>query len=251
MAIRTLFMTVALALFLVGAGRPVAADVESATVLLAKMTASLKAKDATAFAAQAKEAASMHNGLDGAASEGKAVRGKLEKVLGAGLKNKHLQAAHADIITALGALDDAKGAYKQLKRFMPGPKVEAITDRQRAVLVAVGRLAPKGALKALYALAEKAKDHDAAALAIGALGSFKTSKKRVGILESLVKLIARFMPPRGQTVGEATRARWAVLGRVLGKACNELTGQKVGDPAEWIELWRANKKKPADLFLAD
>jgi len=249
MARRTLFLAgvLTLGLLLVAPPQHVdAADAEGAKALLAEMAASLKAKDASAFAEQAKRAVEMHNGL-----EDKALRGKLQKELGSGLKNKHLKGVHAEIITALGSLNDSKGAYKQLKRFMPSPKLEEITDRQRAVLTAVDGLAPSGAIKDLYALAEKAKNHDAAALAIGALGSFKTSKKRAAILETLVKLIARFMPPRNQTVGKATRERWAVLGPALGRACNEISGQKVRDPTEWLELWRDNKKKPANLFVND
>ena len=77
---------------------------------------------------------------------------------------------------------------------------------------------------------------------------FGKSKKRTMVLEEMIKLVMRFMPPRGQQVGEATLKRWNDLAPPLINALNRLTGQKVRDPDEWIQMWRENKKKPNDLF---
>lgn len=223
-----------------------AAQLESAKSLVAQIAAARKAKDTTALEAQAKKAVGVHNGI-----ENKGLRSKLQKELGSALKSKSLASAREPIIAALGMLNDPKGAYKQLKRFMPGPKTEETTDIEKATLQAVDKLAPDSALKELFDLAEKAKDHEAGALAIAALGSFGKSKKRVAILETLIKLLQRFEPPRGQAVGVATKKRWDALAAPLILACNEITGQKIRDPAEWHDLWKANKKRPAEIFVAD
>ncbi|MDJ0521277.1 MAG: hypothetical protein QNJ90_04310 [Planctomycetota bacterium] len=222
-----------------------AANLEGAKTLVAEIAAARKAKDAAATEAAAKKAVALHNGL-----EDKGLRGKLQKELGAALKSRHVAGAHGAVIESLGGLDDPKGAYKQLKRHMPGPKTEQATDREKAVLKAVDKLAPDAALKDLYDLAEKAKDYEAGALAIAALGSFKTSKKRVAILETLIKLLQRFQPV-GDSIGQATRDRWAALSQPLVSACNEITGQKIRDPGEWQDFWKANKKKPKDIFVTD
>ncbi len=222
------------------------AQLEGAKTLVAELAAARKAKDAAAVGAQAKKAVGIHNGI-----EDKGLRGKLQKELGSALKAKALAGAHETIISALSEFNDPKGAYKQLKRFMPGAKTETATDLEKATLKAVDKLAPETALKELFDLAEKAKDHDAGALAIAALGSFGKSKKRVSILETMLKLLQRFEPPRGQAVGEATQKRWDALAAPLILACNEITGQKIRDPAEWHDLWKANKKKPQNIFVAD
>ncbi len=223
-----------------------AGKLESAKTLVAEMAASRKAKDTTALEAQAKKAVAAHNGITD-----KGLRGKLQKELGSILKSKHLAAAHGASIAALGELNDSKGAYKQLRKHMPGPKTEAATDQQKAVLAAVDKLAPDGALKDLFELAEKAKDYEAGGLAIAALGSFKSSKKRVTVVETLIKLMQRFEPPRGQQAGVETEKRWKALAEPLIRALNEITGQRIGDPAEWHDFWKANKKKPAGLFVED
>lgn len=220
------------------------AQLAGAKALATEIAASRKAKDAKAVAAQAKKAAAVHNGI-----EDKGLRGKLQKELGAALKSKHLADAHDPILVAFADFDDGKGVYKQIKKFMPGPKTEEASEREKGVLRALDKLAPDSALKELFDLAEKAKDYDAGALAINALGSYKDSKKRIIVLETLIKLLARFEPPRGQVAGEATKKRWGALAAPLIDACNELTGQKIRDPAEWHDLWKANRKKPGDIFV--
>jgi len=223
-----------------------AAQLEAGNALVAEMVASHKAKDAAALGAQAKKAVEIHNGI-----EDKGLRGKLQKELGSAYRDKDVEGAHDAILEALSQLNDPNGAYKQIKKYMPTPKTEAASDREKAVLAAVDKLAPESAMKELLDLAEKAKDYSAGALAIAALGSFKASKKRVSILESMIKLLARFEPPRGQTVGEETKKRWDALAAPLIQACNEITGQKIREPGEWHELWKANKKKPDKIFVGD
>lgn len=220
-----------------------AADKEAAKKLVADLTALRKANDATGFQGELKGVVTMHNAL-----EDKGLKSKLQKELGAALKDKKLADAHKVIVKALSELDDAKGAFKQLKKHLPNPKKEEVPEIQLDALRAVAVLAPDGALKQLLDIAEKAKHRPSAIEAINALGHYGKSKKRTMVLEELIKLVMRFMPPRGQQVGVETQKRWEELAPPLVNALNRLTGQKIRDPNEWITMWRDNKKRPNDLF---
>jgi hypothetical protein len=220
------------------------AQAVKAKELLAELAGFRKAKDAAGFQGKLSALVSLHNEL-----ENKGTKGKLQKELGAGLKTKGLDGAYLAIIGAIAELNDSKGAYKQLGKQLPNAKLEEITDVHKAALEATGKLAPDGALKALLELGEKAKCREAAIGAISALGNFKGSKKRVTVLEGLIKLVMRFMPPRGVQAGEETIKRWNELAPALFGALQQLTGQKIGDPDEWINLWRENKKKPDAIFV--
>jgi hypothetical protein len=220
------------------------ADLDRAKTMLTDLAALRKAKDASGFQGELKNVVELHNKLEHGAT-----RGKLQKELGAALKSKHLEGAHAAIIAALSELNDPKGAYKQLKRLLPGPKDEEVDELAREAVRAVGKLAPDGAIKQLMDLGEKAKDRASAIAAIDALGGFRTSKKRTAVLEGLIKLVMRFMPPRGVQAGEATIKRWEELGPPLVRALCALTGQKIGDPIEWLQMYKENKKNLDNLFV--
>ncbi|MDF1702109.1 MAG: hypothetical protein P1V36_13215 [Planctomycetota bacterium] len=248
MARKPAYVTLAILLFLLGAPTPATAADESqvaeAKAFLATMAADRKAKDRSALQQHLEKLPGIHNGI-----EDKSTRGKLQKEAGALVKAKGLDKLAIPAVEALGNLNDSKGAYKQLKKHMPGPKDKTpITDVGTAVMGAVAKLAPDGAIGALLSLAEKSRDYDAAALAIGALGAYKGSKKRVDILESLIKLISRFQPPRGQQIGVEAAKRWKALGQPLVMACNAITTRRETTPDAWLGLWKENKKKPAALF---
>lgn len=220
------------------------ADVEAAKKLATDMATARKAKDVAALEALLKTLPGVHNSI-----ENKPTRGKLQKAAGALVKAKGFDTLSSPAIVALTALNDPKGAYKQLKKHMPGAKdKKEATDTGKAVLNAIGELTPNEAIGALSDLAEKSKDYDVGALAITALGKYKASKKRVVILESLVKLISRFQPPRGVQIGVEAAKRWKALGSPLINACNTLTSRRETTPDAWLTLWKENKKKPADLF---
>ncbi len=220
---------------------------EKCKELLGQMAESRKARNADALISALEELVSIHN-----STEDKGTKGKLQKEIGTILKNKKLGAVHLSAVEAAVGLDDPEGAFKQLKGRMPTPKTEEASTIEIGVLGAVGKMAPLGAISALEKLAEKAKDQNAGAAAIEALGGYKEAKKkRGGIVESLVKLVARFMPPSGQVAGEATRKRWEKLGGPLIVSLNKLTGQKIEDPVKWIEFHRKAKKSPKDLFIDD
>ena len=239
----------ALLVFVLGTGPSAdaaddAAALEKAKTLAADLEAARKAKDGSAAGGHLKALPAVHNAI-----EHKPTRGKLQKAAGALIKTKGMEDLGATAIAALAELNDPKGAYKQLKKYMPGPKdKKAIDDRGKAVLAAVAKLAPDGAIGALLDLAEKSRDYDAAGMAIGALGFYKGSKKRVEVLESLIKLIQRFQPPRGQQVGAEAEKRWKALGNPLVIACNRITTRRETTPDAWLGLWKENKKRPDDLF---
>jgi hypothetical protein len=220
------------------------AKLEEAKALVETMEAQRKAEDSAGLAESIGKLVDLHNGL-----EDKGARGKLQKELGSVLKEKDVADAHGAAVEALGALNDDKGAWKELKRVVPGPKDEEFTELQGKALAAAGKLAPDAAIDTLLELSEKAKNNDAGAAAIEALGGFKGSKKRTAILEELVKLIGRFQPPTTGTVGEATKERWTIRGPALVKALNALTGQKAKEPGEWLLLYKDHKKKLDGLFV--
>ena len=248
MARRSALVLIPLALLLLVPVAALAADdkgkLEEAKKLAADLETARKAKDGAAVSTHVKAVPALHNEL-----ENKPAKGKLQKALGAVLKTKGLEDLYGDTIAALGELNDDKGAYKQLKRFMPGAKDKTeITEHGEATLAAVAKLAPDSAIGDLLDLAEKSRDYKAAGGAIAALGHFKASKKRVTILEALVKLISRFMPPRGQQVGAETEKRWKALAEPLVVACNTITTRRETTPDAWLNLWKENKKKPDGLF---
>jgi hypothetical protein len=220
-----------------------AEQVAAAKKMAADISAARKGKDVAALEAHIKKAPGVHNAI-----ANKPARGKLQKELGALVKAKGLDSVSGPAITALTELNDKKGAFKQLKRHLPGPKDKVGTDLGKAALGAVGEMAADAAIGVLLELGEKAKDYDVGALAITGLGRYKASKKRVMILESLVKLISRFQPPRGVQIGVEAAKRWKALGLPLVVACNTLTGRKETSSDAWLELWKGNKKKPGDLF---
>lgn len=212
--------------------------------LTADIDAARKAKDGSVAGGLLKSVPALHNAI-----ENKPARGKLQKAAGSLVKAKGLEDLGSTAVATLAELNDPKGAYKQLKKHMPSPKDKnEITDLGKAVLAAVAKLAPDSAIGALTDLAEKSRDYTAGALAVNALGHYKASKKRVAILEELIKLISRFQPPRGQQVGAETEKRWKAMAEPLIIACNRITTRRETSPDAWLSLWKENKKKPDLLF---
>ncbi len=189
-----------------------------------------------------------HNAL-----ESKSVRHALQHVAGQVLEDEKMGAARAEAAEALAKLDDADGAYKHLKRSLPTTKTEAAGPLELTVLRAVARLAPDKAITTLVELLAKAKDNSVAKEAAIALGAFGRSKKRVQVLEAIVESLRRAKPSRapGKRVGAATRARWSAVGRPMVSSLNRLTGRKIRDANEWLDLYKGVKRSPKKLFLEE
>jgi hypothetical protein len=220
------------------------AKLAEAKKMVADMAAARKAKDVAALQALLGKLAAIHNGITD-----KSTRSKLLKEAGDVLKGRDLESLAEPTVEALAQCDDPKGAFKHLRRYMPGPKDKnEVTPLGLKVIEAAGTLAPNEAIKPLQDLASKSRDYKAAAAAIASLGKFKGSKKRVGILEELVKLMRLFRPPNTGQVGKETADRWKALAEPLVVACNELTGQKLKSPDDWVNVWNENKHKPAAIF---
>jgi len=226
---------------------------EAVKALVGELAAAGKAKDSSAASAAIGKTSALYESC-----EDKALRGKLLGELGKLLKNKKLGDARMDALNALvelGTIANPKGAWKHVSKEMPNPKkVEEATELQTAVVGAAGRLAQKGAIKPLLELAAKAKDDKLAAAATRALGGYGQDKKsRVMILEELIDLGKRTRPGRSMSkaVSPVAQARWQAVGSALIGALNHLTGRKEGDFETWEELFKSNKKKPANLFEDD
>jgi len=181
-----------------------------------------------------------------------AVRGKLQKAIGDLIKDESLGAVRMSAADTLGRLNDPKGAWKQLKRFLPAVGDAAVGPLPLRVAQAVGSVAPDAAILPLVKLMEKAKDMNVSRYAIQALGKFGWSKQRTKVLRSLGGFLARLRPgvstSKTRGGGQAARRRYDFLRVTLGGALNELTGQKIDGADKWLATWKANKKKPSKLF---
>ncbi len=182
------------------------------------------------------------------------MRAKLQKAAGAMLRKEELGAIRMLAADNLGRMNDPKGAYKQLKPFLPSTKVTAAGPFPLRVIQVVGTLAPEAAISSLTQLMEKAKDSNVSRFAIQALGKYGWSRNRTKVLTSLAEFLRRLRPGgsdlrKGRAGGEAARVRYQFLQQTLVAALLELTGQKAHDTADkWLAAWKANKKTPAKLF---
>jgi hypothetical protein len=186
------------------------------------------------------------------ASEDKSLKGKIRSELGKIVKDDDLGAARMAAVEALTALDDPKGAWKELAKALPGPKVEEAAEVDLAVVHAAGKLAQSRAVKPLTDLAYKAKDIRVAAAAAEALGGFREDKRgRVKILEELISVGRRTRP--GQSTDKATSTeaydRWAAVGPGVVKGLNALSGRSLNSFEDWEAMWEDHKKRPKGIFV--
>ncbi len=226
--------------------------VKDAAKLVEKIEAQHEAKDRAGLKVTYKQAVALHNKL-----RTPAARSKLQDAIGDVVKDKDLVIVlRLEAVDALGELYDEKGAYKQLKKFMPKEKDETAGQLEMRVLSAVDKLAPDTAVKDLFNLAKKGKDMNAATAAVRALGSYSYSKQRVKILKQLIEFMASLAPGavRGGSnrgMGGAARARFRSLQAPLIAALNKLTGQSFETAEAWHEAYKANKSKPSKLFKTE
>ena len=221
---------------------------EEVTALVAELAAATKARDGAAAATAFKKVAAAYKGCDD-----KAQRGKLLAGVAKAMKSKHLGDSRTHAVVALLSIDDAKAAWKVLSKAMPNPKkVDEATELQLAVTAAAGKLAQSRAIKPLIEIANKAKDTKLAAVGALALGGYREDKKnRVMVLEELIRIGKRARPGQipGHTVSAEIRARWQTVSSAIVTALNALTNQDFSNFEEWVEAHKADKKKPAVLFV--
>ncbi|MHC5010531.1 MAG: hypothetical protein ACYTG6_06195 [Planctomycetota bacterium] len=224
------------------------ADVEEAKALVERLQELRKAEDVGGLTAAIGQVPDVYKGI-----EDKSTRGKLRAELGKILRDKDMGDARLAAVTALVALEDPKLAWKELSKAMPDRKIEEAQPLDLAIVKAAGALAQSRAIKPLLELAEKAKDNKLAAAAIEALGNFGSlTSQRVTVLEELMSIAIKTRPGQSTTVqiSQEARERWAMLGPVIVKAMNELTGQRVVSFEDWELLYRDNKRNLRALFIA-
>lgn len=222
-------------------------DAENALSVLARLE---EQRDKPGLSAAFAKLVKVHNEL-----RTDAMRGRIQAALGDLVGNDDLGAVCMKAADALGRLNDPKGAYNQLRRHLPPVKLEAAGPLPLRVIQAVGALAPEAAIGSLVRLMEKAKDANVSRHAIQALGKYGWSKKRVSILKELGGFLLKLRPgvvgPGGKGGGREARDRYDFLSGTLTAALNELTGQELVGPDEWLALYKANKKTPKKLFKVD
>lgn len=190
----------------------------------------------------------IHNELKTASA-----RARLQKSLAAVMADESLGGTRCLAADTLGRLNDPKGAWRELKRFLPSDKIEAAEPLALRSIQAVGALAPDAALSSLLKLMKKAKDANVSRYAIGALGKYGWSKRRVSVLKELADFLRKLRPgnvdPRDvRGAGRAARERYEFLRLSLVAALNELTGQEIDTPEKWLDAFKANKKSAGKLF---
>lgn len=190
-----------------------------------------------------------HNALKTRAARAK-LRAELGQVMGA----QELGSTRSIAADVLGQLNDPKGAWKELKPFLPAVKLKAAGPFPLRVIQAVGVLACDASITSLMKLMEKAKDPNVARYAIGALGKYGWSKRRVSVLGDLVDFLRKLRPGgtdlrKSRGGGRAARERYNFLQLSLVAAMNELTGQKLDSADKWLSASKEHKKALTKLFI--
>ncbi len=152
---------------------------------------------------------------------------------------------------ALGALNDLKGGFRELKGSLPSPKDKTSGPVALAAIDAVGRLAPDGAIRQLEQLVMTSVNPQVVERTASAMGYFTFSAKRVHVLEVLISRLQRRpgAPKKGaKSSSIAFAANWKQAEAAVVRALNRLTGQEILTAEAWIETARTNKKTLKKLF---
>ncbi len=231
---------------------PTTAHAEGTTVaqVVKQLDTSLKSKETKAVA----------TGLDSVVeafkTAEKADRKKLLSAVAKVLRKKDpaLKLAALDAFEAMG---DA-AAWKYYGSLLRAPVDDAFSQVQSQAMDVTRVLQPEGAIRPLLKIMRKSKNLGAAAKALRTLGAFKHSKRRAKILDELISATIKERPGvrgRDNTVwygprqtGEQARSRWQALARPMVAAANELTGQELGSPEAWFQLWRDHRRNLDGLF---
>lgn len=145
----------------------------------------------------------------------------------------------------LVALDDGELAWKEsLRRRLPKEEVEELGPWDREILSAVYLLHPDEAIRPLLQLVKKATLAELTSSALRVLGGYELSRKRVQVLEELVKIITANLPGKG----DSKNPRIVAIAAQLPQALNDLTGQRYS-LKQWSEVWRTMRKHPERLFV--
>ncbi len=209
--------------------------------LLVSIEAFRKSKDHTGWSTALKQIKALYPRAE------EQERRKLLTALGTGLKAKVLSVQQA-ALAVLVELDDADPSWKYaLKRAIPDEKAEVPGPLDVDYLRALYALHPDGAIDTLLFLMKKAKSPVLAAGALRVLGAYELSKRRVEVLEELVKILIANAPGRSRK-GSRGSDRFLAMATQIAAALNDLTGQTFG-LKQWGPIWKEHKKQPQKLFV--
>lgn len=218
-----------------GADAPADDAAAQCKALLAEIEAAVSAKDDGKVTAAVKKVPPLYK-----STQDQAARGPLLKELGSLVKQTKLESARRAALNAIVEAEDAKEGTKILMAVYPKDDVEDIEKFNCDIVKAIGALHADSAIPALVETFKKAKQPDLSAEAVTALGNYGKSKQREKVLEEIYKAGKNMVPPRsagagGGKVSPETQARWQAVAPAIGKALDTLTGDSVGDPAEWFK----------------
>jgi HEAT repeat protein len=231
---------------------PAAAHAEGTTIaqVVKQLDTSLKSKETQAVTTGLESVVEAYKTAE------KADRKKLLSAVGKVLRKKDAKLKRA-ALSAFEAMGDAD-AWKYYGSLLRAPVHKSFSQVQSQAMDVTRVLQPEGAIKPLLKIMRKSKNLGAAAKALRTLGAFKNSKRRAKILDELISVTIKERPGvrgRDNTVwygprqtGEQARSRWQALSRPMVAAANELTGQELGSPEAWFEIWRDHRRHLEGLF---
>ncbi|MCC7138782.1 MAG: hypothetical protein IT460_10205 [Planctomycetes bacterium] len=213
--------------------------------LIAEIDAAEKAKDEGALSSAVKKAPPLYKG-----TQDSAAKSSLMKAVAGVVKQSKMTTARKDAMAALVETEDGKEAWKHIQSAYPDDDAEDETRWNVDFVKALGALHPDAAIDRLLDTFRKAKQNDLSAAAVMACGGYHKSKQRERILEEIVKAGKNMAPARSTTknVSQEQQARWAAIEGPIGKALDQLTGDAVGNAAEWFKRFDENKKNVKALF---
>lgn len=240
--------------FAAGAGLARAEEAAGVAPALKALKDARKAKDEDQVRTAIDALVDAHN-----ASETPKARSQVQAALGGLLKEKTLATARDRAAYGLGKLNDPKGAFKQLKGALPGPKTPGTDGFARTVLAAVAELKTEEAVAPLVKLIGGTKEPAFVSGAAAALAKFGQSKKREPIAEALLEALERAkkaydkaakskQKPDART---AAQALWVRAAPDVTTALNELTGEQKAAPSDWLDAFNANKREVSAFFKPD
>ena len=215
------------------------------TATLTALDTALSAKDESNANAAIKKLPGLYKG-----TADKAVQASIAGKLGKAVKQKAVPGVRKNALDALVETDDGPTAWSGLKGAYPDNDVEDAERFNVEIVKAIGALHPEGAVDQLLETFRKAKQTDLAGQAALALGNYHKSKRRVEILEELIKTGKLLKPGQSTTksISPEAQAKWTALSAPLGKALDTLTGQTIGDPIDWFKKYDESKKNVKALF---
>lgn len=226
------------------------------------------AKDVKALKADFETAKQLY--ADAASDE--KLRGQILDALGRAPKGVRNVDVPKAMLFAIADLGDVRAA-KYVKPYLKQPDKKKASVLLDVAVAAASDLPHPTLVEPLLAIVLKSKHNGIVHDAVRALGKFgKCKKKRVKILETLVKTAEKSKPggrprmrgpketmdggmsgdpgaPQGREGGPG--ARWSTLSSSVPPALSELTGIKQSQLADWLELARQNKGKLRRLFQDD